>query len=684
MNTTAFIHASVAYPNCVGQPSLILKEDHGEPFLVKIIQAYLDTPEVNQVVVIISDEPADERIEGIIKTNFTTAVKPVITHAVSSTSTYSFKRRKETLRDIHFPYLWRSTWGLFTLEGFKKLTAQFNATNVILMEADHCILISSSCIESISQAINDQLVRYVYSNPFRELIGANVSFIHTLIQKYKNKIQNTIIAQGQEPIMGDLFNCIHADENKTYIAKESTHYKSVCIPLLREQEYALLRCMRNQIWNDYEKQFEAIRNYLSPFMPEYLELELVNYCNKSCSFCPLSKISSKNNKLPVETVKNIIADFAKTGSIVNFSGFGEPLLDDGIVEYVRFAKENNIISVWLETNGTLLDEKRIGELIDNGLDLLLINANVYSDEKEQLERLIELITDQKKKRESLFPLVALTYVVTSWLTKEYDNFLRPFEGTVDRLILRSPRDYEEIELRNKAINFSPLNRSSCRKIVNSIYIKADGKTGICDQDLSGGIIFQEATKHSAIELLNTSIQTNIIKEQNNNFFGKTFNKCSACREWYVPSLGQSFFDIDLSLLVNGESEQCSMHERTYTFDELTKHEERLRAIIATCDDTLNKCNILLSSFLVGMHDQKDVVSRTMLDKQMMFLCQRIRNMELLKFKFCSYFMQLGDVYVQRGEYEKGLTLWERVLKVDPSNKHIHKRLNALLKEAQVK
>ena len=65
--------------------------------------------------------------------------------------------------------------------------------------------------------------------------------------------------------------------------------------------------------------------------------------------------------------------------------------------------------------------------------------------------------------------------------------------------------------------------------------------------------------------------------------------------------------------------------------------------------------------------------------------RRIANIELLKYKYRKYLILLGDAYVHNENYERGLSVWEEyVLKEDASNEYVHRRLDELLKTANIK
>ena len=103
--------------------------------------------------------------------------------------------------------------------------------------------------------------------------------------------------------------------------------------------------------------------------PEHVCFSLTNRCNLRCKMCEVSKSStSQESELSTEKVKDIIMQIRGMGiNHIIFSG-GEPLLRKDLAEIIKFAHENNIQMVDLITNGTLLDDAIMKELVEAGLN----------------------------------------------------------------------------------------------------------------------------------------------------------------------------------------------------------------------------------------------------------------------------------------------------------------------------
>jgi len=110
--------------------------------------------------------------------------------------------------------------------------------------------------------------------------------------------------------------------------------------------------------------------------PEHVYFSLTNRCNLRCSMCEISKHPSlPETELSTAKIKEIIRQIKdlSIGHII-FSG-GEPLLRDDLVELVEFAVGNDIGMVDIITNGVLLKENIIKNLIRSGLNHITISLD---------------------------------------------------------------------------------------------------------------------------------------------------------------------------------------------------------------------------------------------------------------------------------------------------------------------
>ncbi|MFC1666943.1 radical SAM/SPASM domain-containing protein [Candidatus Omnitrophota bacterium] len=99
-------------------------------------------------------------------------------------------------------------------------------------------------------------------------------------------------------------------------------------------------------------------------LPWAINLLITSRCNLHCEMCHIdrSKFCLKDEELGLNDIKAFIKDVSKSKAHI-FLGGGEPFLREDIFEIIRFIK-NYGLTCGICTNGTLLDENKIKELVD--------------------------------------------------------------------------------------------------------------------------------------------------------------------------------------------------------------------------------------------------------------------------------------------------------------------------------
>src|SRR5208282_5999267 len=107
--------------------------------------------------------------------------------------------------------------------------------------------------------------------------------------------------------------------------------------------------------------------------PLALIAELTHRCPLHCVYCsnPL-ELKARGVELPTEVWTRVLGDAAEAGVLqVDFTG-GEPLARPDLVELVRAARTAGLY-VSLITSGLPLDERRLADLVNAGLDHLQLS-----------------------------------------------------------------------------------------------------------------------------------------------------------------------------------------------------------------------------------------------------------------------------------------------------------------------
>ena len=121
-------------------------------------------------------------------------------------------------------------------------------------------------------------------------------------------------------------------------------------------------------------------------IPSWIELSLIDVCNRKCSFCPKADDTvapdtyQKMTMLLIDKLVKELKEIKYQGSVV-LCGYGEPMLHKDVYEISRKLSEVSFVEV--VTNGDTLTKKKIKELYNANVNKVLVS--LY-DGPEQVEK----------------------------------------------------------------------------------------------------------------------------------------------------------------------------------------------------------------------------------------------------------------------------------------------------------
>ncbi len=239
-------------------------------------------------------------------------------------------------------------------------------------------------------------------------------------------------------------------------------------------------------------------------IPSWIELSLIDVCNRSCSFCPKSdpKIApdtyQKMSMLLINKLTQNLKEINYKGSVV-LCGYGEPMLHKNIFEICNKLAEASFVEV--VTNGDTLKPSIISKLYNSNVNKLLIS--LY-DGPEQ-------VTKFKKMREESGVPEDFMILRERWFgpDKDFGLKLTNRTGTID------------LGIQDDVKTFTYCNYPSY-----SVLIDWNGDVFLCPQDwqrrITTGNIMQS-------ELFDIWTDKAITKYRKNLLEGKRCNSpCSEC------------------------------------------------------------------------------------------------------------------------------------------------------------
>jgi len=210
---------------------------------------------------------------------------------------------------------------------------------------------------------------------------------------------------------------------------------------------------------EYRIAWESATPDSIPQFPIHLDFEFFDICNQNCSFCPRNE-TLHNNAYQINTkskldwsVINRVATEAKENNLysVNFGAYAEPLIYERIFDAVRLFIDNGVVDTRLITNGLLLN-KYYNDIFESKLLNLYISLDAYTEETyfkqrgkgfHKVKDNLLVFLEEKKKRNSLFPIVRVSFVENPKNIHEKEDFINFWKNKVDFIDVQHMIDYNK-------------------------------------------------------------------------------------------------------------------------------------------------------------------------------------------------------------------------------------------------
>lgn len=160
-----------------------------------------------------------------------------------------------------------------------------------------------------------------------------------------------------------------------------------------------------------------------PLRPDVkkLYIEATTHCNFDCITCIRNSWRDDLSHMTRQTFESIKKALPELPNLecVHFGGLGEPFSHPGIFDMLRSIKEMGL-KVEVITNGSLLNNKVIDELIELKVDFVYVSLD--APEKEEYDRIregadftsvlsnIKGLVEKKEKAKSIFPELGIEFV----------------------------------------------------------------------------------------------------------------------------------------------------------------------------------------------------------------------------------------------------------------------------------
>lgn len=137
-----------------------------------------------------------------------------------------------------------------------------------------------------------------------------------------------------------------------------------------------------------EERLENEKKIILREYPYSTAIEVSAYCNLRCVMCDNPTMKREKGNMSLELFKKIVDEmkgYPQTRFYLN--GYGEPLVNKDVYEFVRYATANGFTNSYMNTNAMLLDEGAALQLINGGLHCLVVSIDGFKKETYESIRL---------------------------------------------------------------------------------------------------------------------------------------------------------------------------------------------------------------------------------------------------------------------------------------------------------
>jgi len=229
-------------------------------------------------------------------------------------------------------------------------------------------------------------------------------------------------------------------------------------------------------------------SFLDSELPFAIELETVNRCNYTCSFCPVNSLVDPRDYqiMSDELLLKIASDLQKANysNLLGLFSNNEPLLDPRIVDICKLFRKNvEKAYIYMLTNGTKLTADLYIRLFEAGLDELQVDN--YNDS-------LQLIKPVARLLKAINPL-------TDSKAEEFKSktkvFLRRRTEILTNRASAAPNKPNDTYK-----TFHYLENSSCILPFIQLIIRPSGEISLCCHDAHGKVTLGKLVDKSILEV----------------------------------------------------------------------------------------------------------------------------------------------------------------------------------------
>jgi len=253
-----------------------------------------------------------------------------------------------------------------------------------------------------------------------------------------------------------------------------------------------------------------------------VRIENTSRCNTHCTICPRDKMTRPKMTMGFRHFTKLVDQVIDMGcDTISIFGYGEPLLDPGIVQKVRYCTIHGL-KTFITTNGALLDYNMSHDLLKSGLSRLRVSAHGRMKNYEKVHKLNwenfrTNVLEFSKMNKTVFNNVCKIDVSVIPMHGELvQDIVQYWQLHMDGIEVWKPHNWGNAKEYREQVT----RKKTCGRPSNGpLQINADGKMMVCCFDFDAQLTVGD-THANTIETILKGEEFNKIREAH-----KTGNHC---------------------------------------------------------------------------------------------------------------------------------------------------------------
>lgn len=276
--------------------------------------------------------------------------------------------------------------------------------------------------------------------------------------------------------------------------------------------------------------------------PRYFEIETINACQASCPMCTISDWSRRDGVMRDDLFIKIANEIHLHPEVrrVHLYRDGEPLLDKKIAKRVAIMKNAGVPEVGISTNVELLDEERGLDLLQAGLDEIILSIDsVFEDTYNKIRVGLDFKTVRRnahlffKLRDGLRSKCKIRVRMIRQPLNEHEWYHGRFQVEWrDDLRLGDTTEYRDIHNWGGQLagDFAGAVSKPCLALWSLFTIFADGTVPLCNVDYNAKYRLG-SVRDSSIAALWQSVEQERRRALHMNGEREKISLCTKCTVW---------------------------------------------------------------------------------------------------------------------------------------------------------